>query len=86
MRKIVPLLIAVVLLVSCVDVESHLSLRGDGSGTLVLAYRISRQLADLGQAAGEPPSVPLPVQREDFQRALRGVPGRHPQVILAHPG
>ena len=75
MRKIVPLLIAVVFLVSCVDVESRLSLRGDGSGTLVLAYRISRQLANLGQAAGEAPSVPLPVQREDFQRALLGAPG-----------
>jgi hypothetical protein len=75
MRKIVLLLIGVALLSSCVDIESRLAIRGDGSGTLVLSYRISRQFADLGRTAGDAPSVPLPVEREDFQRALGGVPG-----------
>jgi hypothetical protein len=75
MRKIIPLLIGTVLLVSCVDVQTQLSLRGDGSGTLVLAYSISRQLADLGRTGADLPAVPLPVEREDFQRALGGVPG-----------
>ncbi len=75
MRKIIPLLIGVVLLASCVDVETRLSIHGNGSGTLVLDYSIARQLADLGRTAAEAPAVPLPLEREDFQRALAGVPG-----------
>jgi len=57
------------------DIESRLSLRADGSGTLGLTYRISRQLADLGRTPGDTPVVPLPVEKEDFARALDGIPG-----------
>jgi hypothetical protein len=75
MRKIILVLVGALLLASCVDIESRLALRGDGSGTLVIAYSISRQLADLGRTAADAPAVPLPVEREDFQRAVSGVPG-----------
>jgi hypothetical protein len=77
MRKIFLLLVAVAFLTSCVDIESRLSVRSDGSGTFALTYRVSRQLADLGRTAGEAPSVPLPVEREDFARAVNGVQGVH---------
>jgi hypothetical protein len=75
MRKIILVLVGTLLLASCVDIESRLALRGDGSGTLVIAYSISRQLADLGRTGADAPAVPLPVEREDFQRALSGVQG-----------
>lgn len=75
MRKTLLLLTSVLLLASCVDIETRLALRGDGSGSLVLAYRVSRQLADLGRTAADAPAVPLPVEREDFQRAVAGVQG-----------
>jgi hypothetical protein len=77
MRKILLLLVAVVFVASCVVLESRRTLRRDGSGTLALTYRVSRQLADLGRTAGEAPSVPLPVEREDFARAVNGVQGVH---------
>jgi len=75
MRKIFTLLFAIACLSSCVDIESRLAIRRDGSGTLTLTYRISRQVADLGRTAGDAPSVPLPVEREDFVRALTGAQG-----------
>lgn len=77
MRKILLLLVAVVFLASCIDIESRLTVRNDGSGTLALTYGVSRQLADLGRTAGEAPSVPLPIEREDFARAVNGVHGVH---------
>lgn len=75
MRKILVLFASCLALVSCMDIESRLTLRADGSGTLGLTYRISRQLADLGRTPGDTPAVPLPVEREDFVRALAGAPG-----------
>jgi hypothetical protein len=75
MRKILLLAASCFLLVSCLDIESRLSLRADGSGTLGLTYRISRQLADLGRTPGDAPAVPLPVEKGDFERALAGVAG-----------
>lgn len=75
MRKIILVLVGALLLASCVDIESRIALRGDGSGSLVIAYRISRQLADLGRTGADAPAVPLPVEREDFQRAVSGVEG-----------
>jgi hypothetical protein len=75
MRKIAVLLALCLALSSCMDIESRLTLRADGSGTLGLTYRISRQLADLGRTPGDTPVVPLPVEKEDFARALAGIPG-----------
>jgi hypothetical protein len=75
MRKMLLLFASCLALVSCMDIESRLTLRADGSGTLGLTYRISRQLADLGRTPGDTPAVPLPVEKEDFARALAGIPG-----------
>jgi hypothetical protein len=77
MRKIWSLALGVALLTltSCVGIESRLDIRGDGSGTLSLTYRISRRFAQLGRNEGEPLVVPVPVSREDFVRALAGADG-----------
>jgi hypothetical protein len=75
MRRIVFACLCTALLCSCVSVESRLSIRNDGSGTLSLDYRIPRSLGDLGRTADKDAPVPLPVERTDFQRAIAGVPG-----------
>jgi hypothetical protein len=53
---------------SCIGIQSQISLGRDGSGTVRLSYRISQFLR-------EERSLPLPVSREDFQRAVAGAPG-----------
>lgn len=63
------------LLCSCIGVDSRLSIRADGSGTLLLEYRIPRAVADLGRTPDPSGSVPLPVEKADFRRALEGSPG-----------
>ena len=66
-RLLLPALFAAALS-SCIGVQSQISLGRDGSGTLRLSYRISQFLR-------ESQELPLPVSREDFQRAVAAAPG-----------
>jgi hypothetical protein len=66
-RLLLPALFAAALS-SCIGVQSQISLGRDGSGTLRLSYRISQFLR-------ESQDLPLPVSREDFQRAVAAAPG-----------
>lgn len=75
MRRILLACLCLAALASCVSVESRLAIRGDGSGTLTLAYRIPRAVADLGRSSDARATVPLPVAKTDFLRGLAGVPG-----------
>lgn len=75
MRRMLLTCLCVATLFSCVGVESRLSIRNDGSGTLTLDYRIARQAADFGRASDQGVRVPLPVGKADFQRAIDGIPG-----------
>lgn len=75
MKKICLLLLGIVFLASCVGIETRIDMGADGSGSLSLTYKISRELVDLGRAEGDPAVVPLPVSREDFERALHGIDG-----------
>jgi hypothetical protein len=76
MRKIAALCLASVLLVSCVGIDSALTIRDNGSGTLVLTYRVSQLVADLGDSRSEKGIVPLPLSRSDFERSLEGAKGK----------
>jgi hypothetical protein len=75
MRRIFIACFCAALTISCVDVESRLSIRNDGSGTLTLEYRIPRSVADLGRTPDKNAPVPLPVQKADFLRGIAGIPG-----------
>jgi hypothetical protein len=66
-RLFVPAL-AVLCLCSCIGVESQILLNRDGSGTLLLSYRVS-------QFFREDPGLPLPVSGEEFQRVVQAAPG-----------
>jgi hypothetical protein len=75
MHKVLLACLCVSALCSCVSVESRLSIRNDGSGTLTLDYRIPRSAADLGRTPDKNAPVPLPVEKADFRRAIAGVSG-----------
>jgi len=70
MRKLVVLCFTVALLSSCIGIDSRLTIRDNGSGTLQLTYRISQLVADLGVSSTGRSAIPLPVSRSDFERSL----------------
>ncbi len=75
MRRLVLLAVCALLLCSCVGIDSALTIRADGSGTLAISYRVARALADLGKTDDALRTVPLPVERRDFEQALASAPG-----------
>lgn len=76
MRKIVLLCIASIFIMSCVGIDSKVTIKEDGSGTLFLNYRVSQLVADLGTTTSEKGIVPLPLARVDFERSLQATKGK----------
>jgi hypothetical protein len=76
MRKIVILCIASIFIMSCVGIDSRMTIKEDGSGTLLLSYRVSQLVADLGTTTSEKGIVPLPLARIDFERSLQATQGK----------
>ncbi len=76
MRKIVLLCFLVALLSSCIGIDSRLTIRDNGSGTLQLTYHISQIVADLGVSSTGRSVIPLPVTKSDFVRSLAPTNGR----------
>jgi len=70
MRKIVILCSALALLTSCIGIESRMTIQDNGSGTLVLTYRVSQLVTDLGVSSTGKSVVPLPLSRTDFERSI----------------
>jgi hypothetical protein len=60
---------------SCIGISSETTLRRDGSGTLKLEYRLSRELESLGKLDGNARWLPVPVGKADFERTAARVPG-----------
>ncbi|MDR1302955.1 MAG: hypothetical protein LBK43_10890 [Treponema sp.] len=63
------------MLSSCIGIQADISLRADGSGTLVLEYRLSRMLESLGKLDGNEGWPPIPLGKADFERTQERVPG-----------
>jgi hypothetical protein len=74
MKKLLLPIMAAVLLSSCIGIDSQIALQNDGSGTLLLSYRISQLMKNLDVAKSDR-HLPLPVSREDFQRTVDSIPG-----------
>jgi len=70
-------LISVLALSSCVAVDSHLTIRSDGSGILDFTYRISQLVVNLGNQEGDSRGVvPLPLSKSDFERSVAATQGK----------
>jgi hypothetical protein len=74
MKKLSLPILAVVLLSSCIGIDSQITLQNDGSGTMLLNYRISQLMKNLDVAKSDW-HLPLPVSREDFQRTVDSISG-----------
>ena len=62
----------VLLLSACIGVESNVTFKNDGSGTLKLEYRISKALIEMGKEGGG--ETPLPFSEEELREAVEGNP------------
>jgi hypothetical protein len=60
---------------SCLGIKADLSLAQDGSGTLVLNYRVSKMLSSLDSLGKEQEILPLPLSKAGFEAAAKAAPG-----------
>jgi hypothetical protein len=77
MRKtaLIPLLVTAFVFSSCVGTATEIVIRRDGSGTVAMEYRISREFESLGKLDGNERWPPLPVGKADFERTAARVEG-----------
>ena len=68
--------LALAALSSCVGIDSDLTIRGNGSGTLDLTYRVSQLIVNLGSPSDGKSVVPLPLSRSDFERSIQTTQGK----------
>jgi hypothetical protein len=69
-------ILAAAVLSSCVGIDSRLTIRANGSGTLALTYRVSQLVVNLGNPVDGKSVVPLPLSRADFERSLAATQGK----------
>jgi hypothetical protein len=69
----VPVVI-VVLLSSCIGIESEIRIRQDGSGVMTLSYTVSQFIKNIDAGRSEK-QLPLPVNEEEFRRSAERVEG-----------
>lgn len=75
LRGFIPLALAALGLCSCLGVSADISVRENGSGKIVLEYRVSPLLESLGKLDGNERWQTIPVGRPDFERSLERLPG-----------
>jgi hypothetical protein len=68
------LVLLVLVLNSCIGVSADISIREDGSGKIVLEYRVSPMLEALGRLDGNERWQTIPAGRADFERTLARLP------------
>ncbi|MDR1249757.1 MAG: hypothetical protein LBK63_10680 [Treponema sp.] len=69
------LFFAALMFSSCVGVSMEIALRQDGSGTIALEYRLSRELEYLGKLDGNENWPSIPVGKADFERSAARIEG-----------
>lgn len=75
MKHGLSVLLAVMVLGGCFDVETSVVLGRDGGGHVDLVYRIDEELFRLGVFDDSLAALPVPLSREDFENAADGIPG-----------
>ena len=68
------LLLAVLLLSSCLGMKTDIVLNSNGSGTVTLEYLVSKSLDALGKLDGNERWNTIPVGKADFERTLDRLP------------
>lgn len=64
-----------ILLTSCIDIETTVTVEEDGSGTLLMEYSVSKLIMELGKLDEEDDFAPLPVSEADLLATAALSPG-----------
>ena len=75
LRMLLLCLAAAVVLNSCLGVSADITVKADGSGKMVLEYRVSQALESLGRLDGNESRPVIPSGRTDFERSAARIPG-----------
>jgi hypothetical protein len=75
MKKLLSIIIPVLLLSSCLSVDTRITLNEDGSGEVQLNYRISQIALNIGMYDKNSSDLPLPVSLKDFERTVEKIDG-----------
>jgi hypothetical protein len=62
-------------LCSCVGLDTKIVLNADGTGRMILEYRVSRQFEAIGALDGNASRPSVPVGRVDFERSIERLEG-----------
>jgi len=74
-KKLLIALPIILILNSCVGISMDIQMRRNGSGRLVMEYRVSRMAESLGRLDGNEKWPVIPTGRADFERTLARIPG-----------
>ena len=68
-------MLVLLLFISCMGAASQVSFASDGSGSILLEYRISAELESLGRLDGNQYQPPVPAARTDLERSVARISG-----------
>lgn len=74
-KTALPLLCVALVFSSCVGASVEIAVRRDGSGTIDLEYRLSRELESLGKLDGNERWPVIPVGKADLERSAARIEG-----------
>ncbi|HCC36114.1 MAG TPA: hypothetical protein DEQ14_00040 [Treponema sp.] len=74
LMRVTVIFFALVSLCSCMGVNADITVRGDGSGKMILEYRVSRMAEALGRLDGNERWQTVPLGRADFERTMTRLP------------
>ena len=74
-RFLPPVCFALFFLTSCLGASMDITIRADGSGRVVLEYRVSQALESIGRLDGNERWPAIPVGRADMERSVARIPG-----------
>ena len=67
--------LALLLLPSCLGASMDITMRANGSGRIVVEYRVSQMLESIGRLDGNERWHAIPVGRADLERSVARIPG-----------
>ncbi len=63
------------ILTSCVGIDTRVKISDKGSGTVTAEYRLSEELVAFGELEANKAMLPVPLTRADVENSLRASPG-----------
>jgi len=75
LRRIPVLPVLILILNSCIGLSLDIQMNRDGSGRVIMEYRISNLLNSIGALDGNESTAIIPVSRNDWERSIENISG-----------